>query len=141
MGLEGKDGLRDDQPQTSTGIWQPLLWGAARVSEPTRVHLHWSRMVMAEVMGIMWFQIQQVFTPEFNSLQINEKKWLQIKDPEEVSSPVFLVPLWSCSGSGFQRVKVTHAPLTRYAGRNDSSQPLIGGVCSALSRSGFDENI
>lgn len=46
---------------------------------------------MAEAMGIVSFQTQQVFAPEFNSLQINEKEWLQIKDPGEVSSPVFLV--------------------------------------------------
>lgn len=33
MGLEGRDGLRDDQAQTfSKGIWQPLPWGAAWVS-------------------------------------------------------------------------------------------------------------
>lgn len=46
---------------------------------------------MAEVMGIVWFRTQQVFTPEFSSLQINEKEWLQIKDPGEVSSSVFLI--------------------------------------------------
>lgn len=46
---------------------------------------------MAEVMGIMWFQIQRVFAPEFNFLQINGKEWLQRKDPGEVSYPVFLV--------------------------------------------------
>lgn len=52
---------------------------------------------MAEVMGIMWFQIQQVFAPEFHFLEINEKEWLQIKDPGEVSSPVFLIsPMELC---------------------------------------------
>lgn len=92
MGLEGRDGLRDDQAQTfSKGIWQPLPWGAAWVSKATHVPLHWSRKVMAEVMRIIWFQIQLVFAPEFNSLQINEKEWLQIKDPGEVSSPIFLI--------------------------------------------------
>lgn len=48
-------------------------------------------MVTAEVTEIMWFQTQRVFAPEFNFLQINEKEWLQIKDPGEVSSPVFLI--------------------------------------------------
>lgn len=77
MGLEGRDGLRDDPPlnqTSSTCIWQPLPWGAAWLSKPA----HWSRMVTAEVMGIMWFQTQQVFAPEFNLLQINEKEWFQI---------------------------------------------------------------
>lgn len=53
---------------------------------------------MAEVTGRVSFQTQQVFAPEFNSLQINKKEWLQIKDPGEVSSPVELCWLWLVKG-------------------------------------------
>lgn len=42
MDLEGRDGLRDGQPQTSSVCsWQPLPWAAVRLSEPAHDHLHW----------------------------------------------------------------------------------------------------
>lgn len=64
MGLEGRDGLINPRPsQRASGSLCPgVLPGS--LNQLTS-HLHWSRMVMAEVTGIVSFQTLQVFAPEF----------------------------------------------------------------------------